>query len=127
MEQQLMTNPNVVIIMAKCSKTKENFGIRLEEKLSGQWVADWTFRMKAATAQREGYDQSRISGSFDIDDAYPGCPYCQDSGFVLCNGSLFSHCSKVSCGSGSTHTCPWCNQTAKIGGKIQSLNTEQDL
>jgi hypothetical protein len=33
----------------------------------------------------------------------------------------------VSCGSGSTHTCPWCNKTAKIGGEIQSLNTEQDL
>lgn len=125
-----MTSPKVVIIMARCSHSKQSFGIRLEEKLTGQWTADWAFPIKEAGAKREGYDKSEIGGSFSLDAAYPGCPYCQPKSFVLCYGGLFSRCNKVSCGDGeqdSTYTCPWCGNTAKISGHIQSLSAGKDL
>lgn len=86
-----MTTPNVVIIMAKCSQSKQNFGIRMEKTLTGQWMANWAFAIKEAKAKRESYDKSDISGSFLIDNAYPGCPHCEQSSFVKCGV-----CQKVS-------------------------------
>ncbi len=125
-----MTTPKVVIIMARCSKNKQSFGIRLEEKLPGEWIADWAFAIKESVAKREGYEKSEITGSFLIDDAYPGCPYCEEKSFVLCKGTLFSRCNKVSCCSGeqgSIHTCPWCGNKAKISGYIENLSAGNDL
>ena len=72
-----MITPKVVIIMARCSHSKQSFGIRLEEKLTSQWMADWAFPIKEVAAKREGYDKSEIAGSFSVDDAYPGCPHCK--------------------------------------------------
>lgn len=61
-----MTTPNVVIIMARCSHSKQSFGIRMEEKFPSQWTADWAFAIKEAAAQHEGYDKSEIAGSFSL-------------------------------------------------------------
>ncbi len=119
-----MTNPQVVIIMARCSSSKQSFGIRLEEKLAGEWKADWAFAMKESTATREGYDRNNIVGSFSIDSAYPGCPHCELSSFVKC-----SKCQKVSCEGeqGNAHTCTWCGNQAQISGYIESLSAGNDL
>jgi hypothetical protein len=119
-----MITPKVVIIMARCSRSKKSFGIRMEDKLAGQWSADWAFAMKEDAAKREGYDKSDISGNFSIDDTYPGCPYCEQLSFVKCG-----KCEKVSCGGeqGSTHVCPWCNNNAQISGYIESLSAGNDL
>lgn len=118
-----MTIPKVVIVMARCSHAKQSFGIRLEEKISGNWQADWAFPMKESTAKKEGYDNSQIAGSFSIDEAYPGCPYCERKTFCLCGT-----CSRVSCSGeqSSAHTCPWCGIQSRIEGYIQSLNAGTD-
>jgi hypothetical protein len=118
-----MITPKVVIIMAQCSHSKQGFGIRLEEKLTGQWMADWAFPIKEAAAKREGYDKSEIAGSFSIDDVYPGCPHCEQKSIVKCI------CNKVSCGGDqdSFHTCPRCGNKAQISGYITSLSAGKDL
>lgn len=123
-----MTNRNVVIVMARCCQSKQSFGIRLEEKIPSQWVADWAFRIKESTAKKEGYDKSEIAGSFSVDEAYLGCPYCKRTSFCLCGGKLFSQCNKVSCadGEGENHICPWCGSNGKIGGHIERLNAGND-
>ena len=109
--------------MARCSHSKQSFGIRMEEKIVDNWAADWAFPMKESVAKKEGYDNTQITGSFSVDESYPGCPYCERKTFCRCGS-----CSKVSCsgGQGSTHNCPWCGTQAKIEGYIQSLNAGTD-
>jgi hypothetical protein len=123
-----MTNRNVVIVMARCTQSKQSFGIRLEEKISSQWVADWAFPIKESTATKEGYDKSEIAGSFLLDETYPGCPYCKRSNFCLCGGGLFSQCGKVGCSDGedTIYICPWCSNKGKISGHIERLNAGND-
>ncbi|MUG96837.1 hypothetical protein F7734_32650 [Scytonema sp. UIC 10036] len=119
-----MAHPKVVIVMARCSHSKQGFGIRVEEKSSQHWVADWAFAIKEAAAKREGYDRSEIAGSFEIDAAYPGCPHCEESSFVKCGS-----CGKVACWDGkrTTHTCPWCGCKTEISGSIKNLSVGKDL
>jgi hypothetical protein len=80
-----MSTSKVVIVMAKCSHSKQSYGIRFEQKLPHQWVADWAFAIKEAAAKREGYDRSEIMGSFSFDAAYPGCPHCESPGIFKCS------------------------------------------
>jgi hypothetical protein len=122
------TNPKVAIVMARCSHSKQSFGIRLEEKISGNWLADWAFPLKESTAKKEGYYNNQIIGSFSIDPAYPGCVYCERKNFCLCSGSQLSPCNKVGCAGEqeSNYTCPWCGAKSKIEGLIQSLDSGTD-
>ena len=60
----MSTSPKVVIVTARCSQTRQSFGIRFEEKGLGQWSADWAFAVTEDAAQREGYDRGMISGVF---------------------------------------------------------------
>lgn len=108
---------NVVIVMARCSRDKLSFGIRLEEKSPRQWTADWAFAVKETLAKKEGYGRNEIRGAFLLDGAYPGCPYCKVKGFVKCG------CGKVACWDSerTTVTCPWCGDTSAIGGQIEGL------
>ncbi|HEY9605898.1 MAG TPA: TerY-C metal binding domain-containing protein [Allocoleopsis sp.] len=117
-----MTSPKIVIVLTKCSFAKQSFGIRFEEKLSGQWVADWAFAIKESAAKREGYDRSKVAGTFGFDSAYPGCPFCKASGIFKCG------CGKVACWDGEhrTVTCPWCGATSTITGQIESLSAGRD-
>jgi hypothetical protein len=118
-----MIAPKVVIVMARCSHSQQSFGIRFEQKLPNQWVADWAFAIKEAAAKREGYDKSEIAGSFGFDAAYPGCPYCEASGIFKCS------CGKVACWDGKCRkvTCPWCGRSSEIAGEIESLSVGKDL
>lgn len=113
---------NVVIVMARCTRGKQSFGIRLEEKTPRQWVADWAFPIKETLASKEGYGRSEISGGFMLDGTYPGCPYCKATGFFKCG------CGKVACWDGerTTVTCPWCGSTSSIGGQIEGLTAGGD-
>jgi hypothetical protein len=123
-----MNNPNVVIIMARCSQTKQSFGIRLEEKSPNCWIADWAFSVQEITAKKEGYDNSEVVGSFSVDVAYPGCPYCQSNSFCLCGGNSFFECNKISCDDerASDYICPWCNNKVVTDGSITSLRAGGD-
>jgi hypothetical protein len=104
---------NAKVIMARCSKTKKAFGIRIEER-GGDWVRTWAFPLDERKAKHEGYDANAVTGSMKAADDYPGCPHCGFGGF--------SHdstgCGKVHCGGGGTNlgdctelTCPWCGKT----------------
>lgn len=109
--------PHVVIVMARCCQAKQGFGMRFEEQSQDQWIANWAFAMREATAKREGYDQGTIDGAFGFDATYPGCPYCQAVGIFQCS------CGKVACWDGNHGqvTCPWCGITDTISGDITSL------
>jgi hypothetical protein len=114
--------PNVVIVLAKCRKHKQPYGIRIEEKQPSVWLADWAFIIQENKARKEGYDRSEIQGTFGIDPAYPGCPYCHSPGFFKCG------CGKVACWDGETPvvTCPWCNSKGKLTGAIDNLSAGGD-
>ena len=108
--------------MARCNQTKQNFGIRFEEKQKGQWTADWTFAVKETYAKKEGYGHNTIAGTFILDSAYPGCPYCHIKGLFKCS------CGKVNCWDreATTVSFSWCSQIVKLDGKIKTLNAEAD-
>ena len=114
--------PDVVVVMARCSQTRQGFGIRFEEKAPGQWIADWAFAIKEAVARKEGYDCGEITGAFGFDPAYPGCPHCGAMNIFGCN------CGKVACWDGErrTVTCPWCGGTGKLSDHIQRLSAGGD-
>jgi hypothetical protein len=107
----------VAVIMSRCRRDSRDFGIRLEHKTEGKWIADWAFGIEAAAAKREGYDQTTISGIFEVDAKYPGCPYCESSSFFKCD------CGKVACWDQNEYvTCPWCRQSIQLTARIESLD-----
>ena len=112
----------VVIVMSQCNRSKQQFGIRFEEKQKGQWVADWAFAVKETYAKKEGYEQNTIAGTFTFSRAYPGCPHCHATSIFKCS------CGKVNCWNREAMTviCSWCNQTAELGGTIEMLDAGGD-
>jgi hypothetical protein len=113
----------VVIVVAKCVNSKQNFGIRFEEKLAGEWIGDWAFSIKETAAQREGYDRNSIIGQFGFDEKYPGCPVCEVRSIVKCGS-----CGKVACWDEkrTTHLCPWCGKKSRIEGQIEAIHAQDD-
>jgi hypothetical protein len=99
------------VILCKCSKN-HTFGMRVEKR-GRDWVRTWAFKIDEGRARHEGYDKVTISGSLNPVDEYPGCPYCGEGGFVLCN------CGKMNCsstitdkgGGNGVFTCNWCGET----------------
>lgn len=114
--------PNVVIVMARCSRSRRDFGIRFEEKARGQWMADWAFAIKEKAAKKEGYDHSAITGAFGFDIGYPGCLYCYARSVFKCT------CGKVACWDGETRIalCPWCGSAIKLNSLVDSLQAGGD-
>ena len=112
-----MTIRNVVIVVGRCSHSKERFGIRMERSDSNYWVATWAFAIKEAVAKREGYEATRVEGSFGFDQSYPGCPHCSAPCIFQCG------CGKVACwnGESSVVTCPSCGSSGELGGHVTSL------
>src|SRR5690348_10534083 len=100
------TIPNVVIVVARCNRTKDLFGMRFEEKSRHRWVADWAFPILETMARKEGYDRNQIQVSFDFDYDYPGCPDCHAGSIFQCS------CDKIACWQARrlpcVETCPWC-------------------
>lgn len=115
--------PTVVIVLARCSRRRQGFALRLEEQGAGRWFADWAFAVAEARASREGYDQGEIAGRFDFADTYPGCPHCEAGGIFRCGA-----CGKVSCWDGRQQpvTCAWCGRAAPLQGTIERLRAGGD-
>jgi len=103
------------VIMAKCQRSKESFGIRAEYRVK-ELVFTWAFKLSEKAAGREGYGSDDFSGVISFDAAYPGCPHCESMGFVQCG------CGKISCAA-NTHTfqCPFC------GTKSNELNESNNF
>lgn len=115
--------PNVVIVLARCARSAGLFGMRFEEKMKRQWLADWAFAIKERTARREGYDRAQITGYISLAPDYPGCPYCGAKSFFKCGT-----CEHVVCWDGDSRkvTCSWCGSTGVLGGSLESLSVETD-
>lgn len=113
---------NVVIVMARCSRIRQSFGIRFEEEAPDHWIADWAFSIKETSAKREGYDQNEIRGVFGFARTYPGCPHCQAPSVFQCV------CGAVACWDGERRavTCPWCGTTVELREQIETLNVTGD-
>lgn len=113
---------NVVIAVAKCSRAKNTFGIRIEEISHATWEANWAFPLKDDVAKREGYTSESVRGTFQIGADYPSCPYCEATSIFYCQ------CHRVACWNGrdKTVTCPWCHTTVVLGGKISELRADHD-
>jgi len=110
------------IVMARCGQSGRDFGIRFEEKGRGRWIANWAFDAQETSARREGYGQGEITGAFEFDTAYPGCPHCGAPSIFQCV------CGQVACWDGESHTvtCPWCRTTVELREPIGSLSARAD-
>ena len=110
------------VVMARCSQNGQDFGIRFEEKGRGRWIANWAFDSQETSARREEYDRGEITGAFEFDADYPGCPHCGAPSIFQCV------CGKVACWNGESHaiTCPWCGTTVELRDPIGSLSARAD-
>lgn len=97
------------VVVARCMHSKQPFGIRME-KQSDAWHCTWAFKINEKSAKNEGYDTVMVSGRVELDEEYPGCPYCGAMGWFSCGG-----CGNITCYSGESDivTCSWCNQKSK--------------
>ena len=96
--------------LAGCEKTKRFFGITVDEELPGLYRFVWSFKIDKDKAMREGYDSKKVTGTFFLDENYPGCPYCESKEFVVCG-----RCGKVMCWHRQPIvTCPHCGNTAPV-------------
>ena len=113
-----MGKRNVVIVMGRCSQSKQGFGIRFERREGDEWAGTWAFAIKEAVAKKEGYEKTSMNGRFLFDPAFPGCPHCSTDAFFLCE------CGRLSCRRGETRrvTCPWCGKNDEVGGAVTTLD-----
>ncbi len=111
----------VAIVLGRCQTKVAEFGIRFEN-ITNNWIADWAFFLKPGASKREGYGETRLTGSFEFAHNYPGCPGCSNRSAFLCS------CGKVSCWDGLLRAvlCPWCSQTVKLEGQINDLLADHD-
>jgi len=114
--------PNVKILVSKCVRTKKLYGMRMEETSRNYWNIDWAFPLSDYTASVEKYTDSTVTGSFNLDKRYPGCPHCGNISFYRCI------CGKIACWDGISKsvTCPYCNNTGDLMGVITELKTGGD-
>lgn len=101
---------DAVIVLCNCGQTHKKYGIRTERLNRDHWRFTWAFPVNTAAAKREGYDRTTIRGNLVIDWDYPGCPYCGERGFVICN------CGHLSCylHKNGLFTCEWCGNTGVL-------------
>ncbi len=103
------TMNTATVVMARCARSKQTFGIRTEKMRDGIWHCTWAFRLNEKAASNEGYGSTMISGQVALDREYPGCPYCNAATWFLCS------CGKLTCNNGETHvTCRWCGNSGEI-------------
>ena len=103
------------VILARCERNKKLFGMRIEKQETNRnsWLMNWAFQIDEDKARSEGFDSERVLGNIDITNDYPGCPYCESAGFVVCG-----NCGRLCCWSDSSnHTCAWCGVTGRVGGE----------
>lgn len=102
-----------VVALCKCGKTQQTYGVRFERTATNSWKYTWAFEISLKVAKREGYNIVDISGYIEPAEEYPGCPYCGNKYFMICD------CGKLNCNiinSNATATCNWCGFTGMISG-----------
>ncbi|MBN1317194.1 MAG: hypothetical protein JXA42_17050 [Anaerolineales bacterium] len=109
---------NVVIVMARCSETRQAYGIRIEKRNQDLWIACQSYPVRDETANKDWYLDQQVPGTFVFDDSFSGCPYCQAVSIFQCG-----RCRKVSCWDGKRRivSCAWCGNKGELMGHIESL------
>jgi hypothetical protein len=101
---------NTNVALCKCPSSKKVYGIRIEQR-GNDWVRTWAFKIDEKKAKREGFNDTKVSGSLAPTPEYPGCPYCGSMSFAPCScGKAF--CAPAWEGKPMEMTCPWCGGTA---------------
>jgi hypothetical protein len=108
------------VVLCRCPRTDaretsaRTFGARIE-KLRGDWLRTWAFKIDDDAARREGFDKVTVRGTLTPTGNYPGCPYCGTSNVAQCP------CGRLFCwtGEGGLLTCPWCG----LKGEYSSVET----
>ena len=92
------------VVLAKCAKNRQMYGMRTQKMEDGKWWRTWAFPIDEHRAHQEGYDSTQTFEGMVSTEEYPGCPYCGGSGFVQC-----TQCGKLTCWNGETALdCLWC-------------------
>ena len=122
------------VILAKCQKTKNNYGVRMEQQIQKinhrdvpVWMATWTYKIKTdADARSSGASsQQNLQGDlFLLSDSFPGCPHCGSKKLLQCG-----ECRRTFCSSDnqSTIVCPWDNKKlAGVRDGVSSVGAGSD-
>ena len=64
------------VILCRCGRCGNVYGIRVEKMSDGDWWRTWSFKISEKSARHEGFDRNRILGNMYETAEYPGCPYC---------------------------------------------------
>ena len=92
------------VIVGKCPKRSQMYGMRTEKMNDGDWWRTWAFTIDEKRAHNEGYDATPVQGNLYYTEEYPGCPYCKTKLFVQCN-----KCKKLTCFNNEKELlCQWC-------------------
>ena len=109
-----MEKNTACIALCNCKEGRRPFGIRFEKE-DNSWVATWAFALKNdKSAQRERYDDTKITGNVRFGVDYPGCPYCGSKGLIVCGS-----CGALNCNLNSQNgvfTCGWCGMAGELTG-----------
>ena len=121
-------------VLTCCEQTRQMFQIEFMQAGATTWEAAKVFTPRGGgrgaapggnTAVPGGRPrvptQPPLEGSFTIGTAYPGCPYCQATGFFRCGS-----CAQLNCWNeqGTWTTCGLCGNAGQIAGSIDSLAPE---
>ena len=102
------------ILTTRCMKTGKDFGIRFEKTGSKSWTATWAFKIPPNQKSEKGEPQEsgKLSGKFNLDEKFPGCPYCNGKLYIICNrcGEVYCHDSER----GIYSKCPWCGTDSRL-------------
>ena len=111
-----------MIVRAKCSIAKKDFGIVFRRDVSEGWEATRTFKLAPAQAASSGYCEGSMSGIW-VGEQYSGCPFCGNRAFFLCQG-----CNTINCQGAAEErdgktivTCVKCGPVA-LEGEIEKLD-----
>ncbi|MCR5094072.1 MAG: hypothetical protein K6B72_08875 [Lachnospiraceae bacterium] len=105
------------VIYPRCSVTKKEFGVALEEREQGGWTFVRAYQLGSSRSISQDDDTQYTGGLYRGPD-YNGCPFCQGGiGLVLCG-----KCHQFSCYDKSgSFTCGHCGHHSQVEGTIEGF------
>ena len=104
--------PEARIALCKCGEGNKVFGIRMERTSYG-WDRTWAYKIKNFSEEKDAENEKVMEGIIGTQEEYPGCPYCNSFGIVVCG-----ECGQLNCNHSSSErfTCNWCGFTGELVG-----------
>lgn len=94
---------NAQVLLARCKKSKQLYGIRIQQESGNKWAMTWAFPIDETRAKHEGFDRTKIDADCYPTPEYPGCPNCGSRNYFYCE------CGKLTCYKDETTIkCAWC-------------------